>query len=111
MEPTLAAGDHVVVDLWSFRSRAPRPGEIVVIRGPGDQDLVKRVGREPYPGTTLYPPAALPSDSPLEPMFIVLGDNPANSVDSREFGRVPLHRIRGRVAWRYWPLSRAGPIE
>jgi hypothetical protein len=41
----------------------------------------------------------------------VLGDNLGQSRDSREFGRVPQHRIRGLVAWRYWPLRRLGSIQ
>ena len=111
MEPTLSEGDRVLVDLWSLRSRSPRPGEIVVCAGPGDEDLVKRVAREPYPGNDPYPSPVLTTSSPLEPSFVVLGDNPDHSLDSRSFGRVPQHRIRGRVAWRYWPLSRLGPIK
>jgi len=111
MEPTLQDGDRVLVDLWTLRRRLARPGEIVVVAGPGGEDLVKRIGREPYPGNDPYPPSALATDSQLEPTFVVLGDNAAHSLDSRAFGRVPRHRIRGRVVWRYWPLSRRGSIE
>jgi len=110
MEPTLMEGDRLLVDLWTYRGRLPRPGEIVVARGPGDQYLVKRIGPEPYPGADPYPPPVL-VPNPLEPAFVLLGDNPVRSGDSRAFGRIPASRIRGRVAWRYWPLSRAGSIE
>jgi signal peptidase I len=111
MEPTLREGDRVLVDLWSFRRRLPRPGDVIVASGPGDEDLVKRIAPEPYPGIDPYPAPVLAAESPLEPTFVVLGDNRAASRDSRTFGRLPRHRIRGRVAWRYWPLSRWGPIE
>ena len=111
MEPTLRDGDRVLVDLRTLRGRLPRPGDIVVVSGPGDEDLVKRVGREPYPGNDPYPIPMVAADSPLEPTFVGLGDNPAESLDSRAFGRLPRHRIRGRVVWRYWPLSRWGSIE
>jgi signal peptidase I len=111
MEPTLQNGDRVLVDLWSLRGRLPRPGEIVVFSGPGDEDLVKRVAREPYPGNDPYPAPTLAPESALEPAFGLLGDNSGQSFDSRTFGRVPRHRLRGRVTWRYWPLSRLGPIE
>jgi signal peptidase I len=111
MEPTLHDGDRVIVDLWSLRRRSPRTGEVVVVSGPGDVDLVKRVAREPYPGANPYPAPVLAAESPLEPTFIVLGDNLLASEDSRAFGSVPQHRFRGTVVWRYWPLSRSGRIE
>ena len=111
MQPTLQEGDRVLVDLTSLKRRVPQAGEIVVLSGPEGEILVKRIAREPYPGKDSYPPAALPLDSPLEPTFVVLGDNPDESRDSRAFGRVPRHCIRGRVCWRYWPLTRLGPIE
>ena len=111
MEPTLRDGDRVIVDLMVYRTRAPRPRDVVVVDGPGDVTLVKRVAREPYAGGLRYPEASLTPESPLEPTYLVLGDNPPESSDSRTFGRIPRHRIRGRVAWRYWPPSRAGRIE
>jgi signal peptidase I len=111
MEPTLEDGDRVLVDLWTLSRRPPNLGEVVVFTGPSDEDLVKRIAREPYPGQDPFPPPVLVAKSPLELTFGVLGDNPDSSRDSREFGRVPQHRIRGRVIWRYWPLSRAGRIR
>ena len=111
MEPTLKHGDRVLVDLITLRGRLPRTGEVVVVSGPSGFDLVKRIAREPYPSESPYPESILTPDSPLEPMFAVLGDNPDQSRDSRSFGRVPRHRVRGRVTWRYWPISGLGPIE
>ena len=111
MDPTLTEGDRVIVDLLTLERRAPRAGEIVLFAGPGDEDLVKRVAREPYPGEAPLPSPALLPESPLEPSYVVLGDNPPESSDSRAFGRVPRHRVRGRIFWRYWPPSRWGPIE
>ena len=111
MEPTLREGDRVLVDLLTLRRRSPQPGDIVVVSGPGDEDLVKRVAGEPYPGSDPYPVPLVAAESPLEPTFVVLGDNPAASRDSRVFGRLPRHRFRGRVVWRYWPLSGWGSTE
>jgi nickel-type superoxide dismutase maturation protease len=92
MVPTLSPGDRVLVDLWSYRSRDPRPGEVALLYDPRGVTIVKRVA------------------SGDEDAYIVRGDNPAESVDSRSFGAVPRDRFRGRVVWRYWPLSRAGRI-
>jgi signal peptidase I len=109
MEPTLREGDRVIVDLLSFRRRAPREGDVVLLDGPGGIELVKRVAGDET--TAPIPPPLLEPDSALEPAFIVLGDNLTASSDSRAFGPVPLHRIRGRIVWRYWPVERFGPIR
>lgn len=95
MTPTLQPGDRVLVDLWSYRRRPPSPGEVVLLQRREAVTLVKRIGRG-------HPP----------PGFLhVLGDNPARSRDSRQFGPVPVDSVRGRVVFRYWPLSEAGPIR
>lgn len=38
--------------------------------------------------------------------YFVLGDNRSMSTDSRHFGPVPRHRIRGRAVLRIWPRAR-----
>lgn len=43
--------------------------------------------------------------------YFVLGDNTANSKDSRHFGSVPKENIVGRVLKIYWPPSRIGTPE
>jgi signal peptidase I len=98
MEPTLSAGDRVIVDLWTHRHRSPRLGEIVLIEGtdPGSPTMVKRVAA---------PPGGLPGDGRT---LWVLGDNPRASADSRQIGAIPLERVVGRVALIYWPPVRAG---
>jgi signal peptidase I len=109
MEPALLAGDRVIVSLWTYRNRDPAPGDVALLFGPGDRPMVKRVVARVR--------GRAPGDSPLGaewgngPAYAVAGDNPAASIDSRQFGPVPRHRFRGRVVWRYWPLSRAGPIR
>lgn len=96
MEPALVAGDRVLVDRWTYRYRAPRVGEVVLVLGSSGVPLVKRVGN---------PPGA------RDPGLWVVGDNLLDSIDSRRFGALPRERIRGRVVYRYWPPERAGGIE
>jgi hypothetical protein len=38
------------------------------------------------------------------------GDAPDASTDSRAFGSVETSRVEGRPWFRYWPLSRWGPV-
>jgi signal peptidase I len=40
--------------------------------------------------------------------IFVMGDNRANSDDSRDFGAVPTDRIIGRAVARVWPPARWG---
>ena len=86
MQPTLEQGDRVIVDRWTFRHRAPRVGEVVVLLVPGQLGAaaVKRVTAVDTSGQTLE----------------VLGDNRDLSLDSRSFGRVPRDQVLGRVVWR-----------
>jgi signal peptidase I len=96
MTPALESGDRVLVDLWSYRNRAPRVGEIILMEGPRSLMMVKRVD-------------AL--TGPAGGEVLVSGDNQAGSLDSRTFGAVRLEAVKGRVVFRYWPLSESGPIR
>ena len=46
-----------------------------------------------------------------EGTVFVLGDNRANSGDSRRFGCVPYEKIEGKVVFRFWPISEFGAID
>ena len=110
MAPSLRHGDRVLIDVWTYRRRGPRPGEIALLDGPANLPLVKRVLRGPLPSKERVGDLVDPT-RPREPLFWVEGDNRAVSADSRRFGPVPQHRFRGRIFFRYWPPSEAGPIR
>lgn len=126
MAPTLRVGDHIVVTPYGAPLAADRPerGDVIVFRSPLDPDelLVKRVvavpgdlvesraGRvilgthavaEPY----LLAPAEsgainaqiVPADS-----YFVMGDNRANSYDSRNWGALPRDLVVGRARLVLW---------
>lgn len=90
MAPTLEPGDRLLVT----RGRRARPGDLVALPDPraADRLLVKRVG-------------AVEGDT-----VTVLGDNPAASTDSRQFGPVPTRSLLGRVRYRYAPAERVSPL-
>jgi signal peptidase I len=37
----------------------------------------------------------------------VLGDNRGNSVDSRDYGPIPVDALQGRAVFRLWPVVRS----
>ncbi|MFI1365565.1 nickel-type superoxide dismutase maturation protease [Streptomyces griseochromogenes] len=85
MVPTLRHGDRLLVQYGA----AARPGGIVVLRHPFQQDLlvVKRAVERREGG------------------WWVLGDNPYAGGDSTDYGVVPDELILGRALLRYRPLA------
>jgi signal peptidase I len=114
MQPSLLHGDRVIVDLWTYGCREPRPGEIVLFLGPPPQQLplVKRVAASSPAGASKVSPRVWGMDrgAPGDGLWMI-GDNRSSSEDSRRFGAVPRDAVVGRVVWRYWPPSRAGRLR
>ncbi|MDT7548170.1 MAG: signal peptidase [Nocardioidaceae bacterium] len=125
MRPTLMSGDHVLVDKVGPRSHHPQRNDIIAFTIPGTgQLLIKRVAgvagdvvgiedgvlvvnrkpvHEPYVNaaemdSVYFGPVVVPPGR-----VFVLGDNRANSIDSRRFGPVALSAVTGRVLGRIWP--------
>lgn len=46
-----------------------------------------------------------------ENCVFALGDNRSGSTDCRAFGCIPLEKIEGTVAIRFWPFSKFGGVE
>jgi phage repressor protein C with HTH and peptisase S24 domain len=89
MEPTLRAGDRLVVR-WRAR---PSVGDVAVVRLPGDLPLsVKRIAYRDADG------------------WWVERDNPREGVDSWALGAVEDFDVLGVVRLRYRPLRRAGRL-
>jgi signal peptidase I len=128
MEPTLRPGDQSLV--WKLGGKAPDRGDLVAFHAPRTGEiLLKRVvavggdtvgledGVLVVDGRRVHEPYADPKaiDSvyfgpvKVRPGTIfVMGDNRANSDDSRDFGAVPTDRIIGRAVARVWPPGRWG---
>ena len=92
MEPAFRAGERLLVNRIAYRRRAPRVGDVVVLRDPErpDRYLLKRIAAP-----------ATGQPAPGQRRFFVLGDNAALSRDSRAFGPVAREQIIGRVWRRY----------
>jgi signal peptidase I len=127
-EPTLRPGDQALVDKLGGRSprlgdlvafHAPRTGEILLKRVVGvagdtvgleDGVLVvdgRRI-REPYADPKAIDSVYFGPVKVRPGTVFVMGDNRANSEDSRDFGAVSTDRIIGRAVARVWPPGRWG---
>lgn len=126
MSPTLSNGETVLISKITYRFKAPKRNEIVSFRhedsSEKDINIVKRiiglpgdkieiiddilylndVAYEDVPsrGNMNYP-LIVPEDS-----YFVLGDNKANSMDSRylEIGMIPKRELTGKIVIRIWPF-------
>ncbi|QLQ38041.1 S26 family signal peptidase [Micromonospora robiginosa] len=121
MAPTLLPGDRVMVRRVST-SRIRR-GDVIVLRvagpcRPGDSNgegkgpwLVKRVAAGPGEPMPAVLPSWIRGSGVVEPaMFVVLGDNPGLSRDSRHFGAVPAEGILGVVVRKAGGGSVPAPV-
>jgi signal peptidase I len=94
MAPTFLDGDRVLVR--RTRPAAVRRGDVALVAlptGNGTGWVVKRVAA--LPGDPA--PPDLPGPHVPPGMLVLLGDNPPASIDSRDFGYVPIERLFGVV--------------
>lgn len=123
MMPTLQEGDRFILNRWSYFHRSPHRGDLVVVKDPGHTDYaVKRVvgmpcealhfkrgtilvnGKyllEPYlaSGTQTFLPDSREKLLVVgKDQYFVLGDNRANSEDSRYYGAVHRSQIIGSIS-------------
>lgn len=126
MSDTIDRGDFVIADTWAYWAHRPQRGDVIVFRLPKTPSVsyIKRIvglpgdhiedreGRIYVDGRELNEPYVradndtntsyqnwqqiVPADS-----YFVLGDDRDNSMDSREYGAVPIRYIssRARAIW------------
>lgn len=89
MEPTLQIGDLVLANTQSQHASV-RIGDIVIFRPDTNKDyfMIKRAAQKPE--------ALIKSDNDN---VYLLGDNPSQSTDSRNFGTIKKQQIVGKATW------------
>jgi signal peptidase I len=125
MQPTLYAGDYVIVNKLAYRfGGAPRRGDVIVFRYPPNPDTIPYIKRviglpgdqihiadgKVYVNGQLCIEPYLPVTTtrggdwsvPAGQLF-VMGDNRNNSSDSRTWGFVPMENVIGRAEVIYLP--------
>ena len=132
MEPGLHDQELILVDKWTYLFHPPSRGDVVVFIAPPQpsQDYIKRVIGVPGDVITIQNSTVIVDGVTLKETYIdprnqggtfeskpiismqvppndyfVLGDNRANSSDSRVWGFVPKQNVIGRAALVYWPLQ------
>jgi type IV secretory pathway protease TraF len=83
MEPGLRHG-RIVLFRTSLPGSRYKPGDIVLFNHDGLEKIKRIHTLRKHEGKT---------------EAFLLGDNAENSIDSREFGWIPLGNIRGRILW------------
>ncbi len=131
MEPHILSGEYVLINTFAYRLGQPRRGEIVAFRHEGDARaiFIKRVvglpgdrvrivrGQVFLNGSRLDEPYVQHADDrsfaettvPAASVY-VLGDNRAESEDSRFFGPVSEDRLIGRAVAGIWPPRMLGGL-
>lgn len=134
MDPTFATGDYLIVDKLSYEIGTPKRNSVIVFKYPNDpsKSFIKRVIG--LPGETIkikddtvtivnkdHPEGFQIDESYVvhtspgnmektlaSDEYFVMGDNRAESFDSRSWGPLNKKYILGKPVMRLWPLNEIG---
>ncbi len=130
MEPNYYQGDYLIVDQLTYRFREPERGEVVVFDSPQGigRRYIKRIIGLPGENLILEDGIIKITEGDTEKIldefsyldeetegsfefslekddYFLLGDNRANSMDSRAWGAVQKEDIIGKVRFQFSPFS------
>jgi signal peptidase I len=129
MAPRIASGEYVIINTLAYRMGVPKRGDIIAFRHersapavylkrviglPGERVSVRRGivsidGRPLAENYVRFADRRSFADVTVPPdAYYVLGDNRANSDDSRSWGTVPAADVIGKAVLAVWPPSRVG---
>ena len=140
MHPNFLNKQYILTNIIILQFKKPKNGDVIIFRAPPDpeKDYIKRVVGIPgdtislrygdvylngkqlneekylkssiktYGGSFLLDgeTATVPKDS-----YFVMGDNRPESLDSREWGFVPIKSIIGQSFFVYWPPKEIGVVK
>ena len=134
MDPTFATGDYLIVDKLSYEIGTPQRNTVIVFKYPNDpsKSFIKRVIG--LPGETVVEKGdtvtIINNDNPkgfvidqsyvvhkspqdfkvtlASDEYFVMGDNRAESFDSRSWGPLNKKYILGEPVLRLWPINEIG---
>lgn len=131
MNPTLSDGEVLILNKFNYRIFDVERGDIISLDYADTKYLIKRViglpgetveikNNQLYINNSLYEEDYLKDNVEYpdfslnelgystipENMYLVLGDNRENSVDSREIGLISKKDINGKIALRIWPINK-----
>ncbi len=131
MSSTLQDGDVLILNKIKYRFTDIKRGDIISLEYADTKYLIKRVIG--LPGDTVsirdntlyingevyvenyldeglvyddFDLSSLGYDVIPEDMYLVLGDNRPDSLDSREIGLITKDEVIGKVSFRIWPLNK-----
>ncbi len=132
MEPRIDSEEYILINALAYWHGTPQRGDIIAFRHersapsvyvkrvigiPGDRISIDR-GVVSVNGAPLAEPYVLFGDRRSAPAltvpadsYYVLGDNRANSDDSRAWGFVQARDVIGRAILAVWPPSHAGSLR